>query len=60
MIATDNEIVAERFRINQEITNQFLKKYLFANQTEKQDSNVVYIVAVTFLMTRVIRTRTTL
>ena len=50
MVATDNEIVGQHLRVNQESTNQFLKKYLFANETEKRDSNFVFIIRVTFLI----------
>jgi hypothetical protein len=54
MIATDNEIVAQHLGVNQESTNQFLKKYLFANETEKRDSNFVFIIGVTFLITELL------
>ena len=54
MFATDNEIVAQHLRINQESPNQFLKKYLFANETEKRDSNLVFIIGVTFLITELL------
>jgi hypothetical protein len=54
MSATDDEIVAQHLRVNQESTNQFLKKYLFANETEKRDSNFVFIIGVTFLITELL------